>query len=185
MSKVGVVGGGIVGLSTAEWLRRDGHEVTLIDRNDPGTPAQTSYGNAGILAASSYIPVPVPGLLKKVPGMLFGRDGPLHLKWGYLPRLLPWLVPFLRRATREDVLKTVEALGAIVGDSVEQHRQLVRGTPAERFIVPGIYAFLYTSRAACDSDAFGHEIRQQAGVKIEFRDRARLVEEDPHLCERY
>ena len=183
--KVAVVGAGIVGVSTAEWLRRDGHAVTLIDRADPGTPAQTSYGNAGILAASSYIPVPVPGLLKKVPSMLFGRDGPLHLKWGYLPRLLPWLVPFLRRATREEVLRTVEALRKITEDTVEQHRALALGTPAEAYIRPGIYAFLYSSKAACEADAFGHQIRKDAGVDIEFRDRHRLLEDDPHLGERY
>ncbi len=37
-----VVGAGITGVSAAEWLRRDGHEVTLIDRVRPGDPAQTS-----------------------------------------------------------------------------------------------------------------------------------------------
>ena len=62
---IAVIGAGIVGVSIAEWLRRDGHQVTLIDRNDPGSPDQASYGNAGVLAASSFIPVPVPGLLAK------------------------------------------------------------------------------------------------------------------------
>lgn len=182
---IAVVGGGIVGISTAEWLRRDGHQVTLIDRNDPGTPQQTSYGNAGILAASSYIPVPVPGLLKKVPSMLFSADGPLHLRWGYLPKLLPWLVPFLRRATNEDVLRTVAALRTITEDTVDQHLALAKDTPAARFIMPGIYAFLYGSREACEADSYGHKIRQSAGVNIEFRDRDRLLQDDPHLGARY
>ncbi|MEM1297668.1 MAG: FAD-binding oxidoreductase [Pseudomonadota bacterium] len=182
---IAVIGGGIVGISSAEWLRRDGHNVTLIDRNDPGTPAQTSYGNAGILAVSSYIPVPVPGLLKKVPGLLFGQDGPLYLKWGYLPRLMPWLLPFLRRANETDVMRTVEALGTITDDTVDQHKALAEGTPATAHIVPGIYAFLYPSRAACEADSWGHGLRQSRGVEIEFRDRARLLEDDPHLGTRY
>ena len=183
--KIAVVGAGIVGVSTAEWLRRDGHKVTLFDRIEPGQPGQTSYGNAGVLAVSSYIPVPVPGLMKKVPGMLFGRDGPLHLKWGYLPKLFPWLIPFLRRANREDVMKTVAALGTITDDTLDQHRALAKGTEAEKYITPGIYAFLYTSREACEGDSFGHKIRQEQGVNIEFRDRARLMQDDPHLGARY
>ena len=183
--RIAVIGAGIVGVSTAEWLRRDGHDVTLIDRNDPGQPTQTSYGNAGILAASSYIPVPVPGLLRKVPKMLLDPMGPLHLKWRYLPRLLPWLVPFLKRANQHDMEETVRALATIVTDTVEQHRALASGTPAEAFIRPGIYAFLYRSRAACEADDLGHAIRQENGAKIEFRDHARLSQEDPHLTGAY
>ncbi len=183
--RIAVVGAGIVGVSTAEWLRRDGHQVTLIDRINPGDPGQTSYGNAGILAASSIVPVPVPGLLKKVPKMLMDPLGPLHLKWSYLPKLLPWLVPFLKRATREEVEKTAHALSAIVTDAVDQHRALSHGTPAAEFIHDGIYAFLYTSKAACDADAWTHEIRREHGARVEFRDRERLLQDDPHLGTHY
>ena len=183
--KIAVVGAGIVGVSTAEWLRRDGHTVTLIDRIDPGQPGQTSFGNAGILAASSYIPVPVPGLLSKVPKMLLDPLGPLHLKWSYLPRLMPWLLPFLRRANKEDVLATVKALSTITSDTVDQHMALAQGTPAEAYIVPGIYAFIYRSKEACEGDEFGHAIRQGEGVNIEFRDRERLLQDDPNLGTEY
>src|SRR6056297_1098078 len=101
--RIAVLGAGIVGLSTAEWLRRDGHEVTLIDRVEPGDPSQTSYGNAGVLANSGVVPVPVPGVMAAAPRMLFDPDGPLFLRWGYLPRLLPWLVPFLATGRRAEV----------------------------------------------------------------------------------
>lgn len=182
---IAVVGAGIVGVSTAEWLRRDGHDVTLIDRGDPGTPMQTSYGNAGILAATSIVPVPVPGLLAKVPKMLLDPLGPLHLRWSYLPKLLPWLIPFLKRANRNDVERTAAALTNILGDAVEQHKTLASGTGAERFITDGIYAFLYTSKAGCDADEWAHELRRQHGAKIDYRDLARMREDDPHLGDHY
>ncbi len=183
--KVAVIGAGIVGVSSAEWLRRDGHEVTLIDRNDPGSPEQTSYGNAGILAAASIVPVPVPGLLSKVPKMLFDPLGPLHLKWRYLPRLLPWLIPFLRRATAKEVERTAEALAAILSDSVEQHMSLAKGTPAERFIQSGVYGFVYPSREAFLGDSMGHALRQAHGFTYEERDLKRLREDDPALGAHY
>lgn len=62
---VAVIGAGIVGVSTAIWLRRLGADVTLIDRAAPGTG--TSHGNAGVLAACSVTPVTSPGLLTKAP----------------------------------------------------------------------------------------------------------------------
>lgn len=185
VQSIAVVGAGIVGVSTAEWLRRDGHSVTLIDRNDPGQPEQTSYGNAGILAAASVVPVPVPGLIAKVPKMLLDPLGPLHLKWSYLPRLLPWLVPFLRRANKADVIKTAHGLTQITSDTVEQHRLLSAGTPAADLIQDGIYCFLYRSKAACDGDAMGHGLRRELGFRMEERDRTRLLQDDPHLGTHY
>ena len=62
MKSILVIGAGITGVSSAEWLRRDGWQVTLIDRIDPGHPDQTSFGNAGLIARGAIIPVSVPGL---------------------------------------------------------------------------------------------------------------------------
>ena len=58
---IGIVGGGIVGVSTALWLIRDGHRVTLFDRTDPGSADQTSFGNAGMIASCGIVPVNAPG----------------------------------------------------------------------------------------------------------------------------
>ena len=54
-----VIGAGIVGVSTAIWLRRFGAEVTLVDRGAPGQG--TSFGNGGVLAACAVLPVTGPG----------------------------------------------------------------------------------------------------------------------------
>ena len=85
--KVIVVGAGITGVSSAEWLRRYGHDFTLIDRVRPGDPAQTSYGNGGILARCSVVPVSVPGLLAKAPMSPRPRTAvPLEITATRLPR---------------------------------------------------------------------------------------------------
>jgi D-amino-acid dehydrogenase len=183
--RIAVIGAGIVGISTAVWLRRDGHDVTLIDRVEPGDPAQTSYGNAGILASSGIIQVAVPGLRIKAPKMLLDPLGPLHLRWRHLPRLLPWLVPFLRRATMPEVERTALALASLLGDSVDQHKALARGTAAERFIREGPYVHLYRDRAAYQADEGFHAIRRAHGFRVEERDRARLLQDDPYLGEHY
>ena len=176
-----VAGGGITGVSTAEWLRRDGHDVTLIDRIAPGDSGQASYGNGGILACCAVVPVPTPGLWKKAPGMLLDRDGPLFLRWSYLPRLLPWLIPFLRNGRRDKVEAIAAALAPLVGDSVEQHLALARGTPAERWISKGEYSYLYRDRAAFQGDAFGFALRKAHGFAWEERDRNRMLEIDPAI----
>ncbi len=163
--KIIVAGGGITGVSTAEWLRRDGHDVTLIDRIAPGDPEQTSYGNAGILARCAVVPVPVPGVWKKAPRMLLDPDGPLFLRWSYLPRLLPWLIPFLRNGRRDHVEAIANALMPLVDDTLEQHRALAGGTPAERWINTGDYSFFYPDRKAFQGDAFGFALGKAHGFE--------------------
>jgi len=183
--RIAVLGAGIVGLCTAEWLRRDGHEVTLIDRVEPGDPAQASFGNAGVLAGSGVVPVPVPGLIAAAPRLLFDPDGPLFLRWGYLPRLLPWLVPYLMAGRRGEVERISRALAALVSDTLDQHRALARGTGAEGYIASVPYTYLYRDREAYEADALGHALRRAAGIEARERDRAALEAADPHLGPRY
>lgn len=183
--KIAVVGAGILGVSTAEWLRRDGNQVELIDRVEPGSPEQTSYGNAGVLANSSIVPVAVPGLISKIPGMLLDPESPLFLKWSYLPRLLPWITRFLANGNEKSVRRIVEGLAHICGDSVDQHVTLARGTPAEKFIQHGPYAYLFPSRASYEKDPFAFELRKEHGMHWEEKTREELVALDPELGERY
>ncbi len=180
-----VVGAGITGVAAAEWLRRDGWRVTLIDRVDPGDPAQASYGNGGILARCAVVPVSVPGLLAKAPRMLLDPGSPLFLRWSYLPRLLPWLAPFLRSGREDEVRRIAAALAALTSDSVDQHQALAAGTGAERFIGVDEYAYLYRDRAAFEADAWGFALRRTLGFDWEERGRDALVERDPALSPAY
>jgi D-amino-acid dehydrogenase len=183
--KVIVVGAGITGVSAAEWLRRDGHAVTLIDRVRPGDPAQTSYGNAGIIARAGVVPVSVPGLIWKAPRMILDPNSPLYLRWSYLPKLMPWMLRFLWNGRRGKVEEISRGIAALTGDSVDQHLSLVCGTPAEKFIKHGYYTAIYRSRAHFEADAFGFGLRKACGFEWDEWDRAELAEYDPGLSEVY
>ena len=157
-----IIGAGIVGVSTALWLQRDGCDVTVIDKAGPGEG--TSHGNGGVLASCSVVPVTVPGLLKKAPRMLIDPNQPLFMRSSYLPKLLPWLVRYLRHANASDTERIATALHGVVGDSLAEHQALARGTPAEKWIVPSDYLYLYKNRQAFEADAFGWSIRRKHGI---------------------
>jgi len=177
--RVAVIGAGIVGVATALWLQRDGHDVTLIDRKGPGEG--TSHGNAGLLAASSVLPVPVPGLFFKAPKMLFDPDQPLFLKWGYLPRLMPWLARYLSHANAADARRRAEAMLPLIGDTLADHQALAAGTGGERWIVPSDYLFLYRDRAGYEGDAFGWDVRRALGIDWEVLEGAAIRAYDPAI----
>ncbi|MCG6856910.1 MAG: FAD-dependent oxidoreductase, partial [Salaquimonas sp.] len=154
---------GIVGVSTAIWLQRDGHNVILIDRAGPAEGA--SFGNGGVLASASIVPVTVPGLIAKAPAMLFDPDQPLFLKWSYLPRLMPWLMRYLSHANAEEATRIAAALFPIVGDSLADHQALSAGTGAEKWIIPSDYLFVYDNRAHYEKDAFAWSLRRIHGFE--------------------
>ena len=105
---IGIIGTGIVGVTTAGWLQRDGHRVTLIDRAAPASGC--SYGNAGIIQVGGLVPLANPGILRQVPKMLLDPEGPLLIRWQYLPRLTPYLLRFIASARPERVAHAANAL---------------------------------------------------------------------------
>ena len=163
--KIAVIGAGIVGVSTAIWLQRAGHDVTLIDKEGPAAGA--SFGNGGVLAACACVPVTVPGIIKKAPAMLLDKNAPLFLKWGYLPKLLPWLVKYLGHANEPDVLRIAHAINGVTGDTLHEHQALAKDSKAARWIVPSDYLYLYADRDAFNADQFGWGIRKTMGIEWE------------------
>ena len=174
---VAIVGAGIVGVSTAIWLQRDGHEVILIDRKGPGEG--TSHGNGGVLASCSIVPVTVPGLLGKAPRMLFDPNQPLFLKWGYLPKLLPWLIRYLGHAKEGAMRTRAAAMASLIGDSLADHQALSEGTGAEGYVVPSDYLFLYRDRAHYEGDALGWQVRREHGFTWDEMEGAAFHAYDP------
>lgn len=174
---VAIIGAGIVGVSTAIWLQRSGFNVILIDKSGPA--AGTSFGNGGVLASCSIVPVSVPGLLRKAPRMLFDTSQPLFLKWSYLPKLAPWLFRFLSHANADAVRHRAAALMNIIGDSLADHQALAAGTKANKWIVPSDYLFIYNDRAHYESDGFGWTIREEHGFKWDVLEGQAFKDYDP------
>lgn len=177
--RIVVIGAGIVGASAAIWLQRAGCDVTLIDRQPPGQG--TSYGNAGVLASCSMVPVTGPGLITKGPRYLLDPQFPLFMRWGYLPKLAPWLWRYLSHANDADTRRVAEGLTSIVSDSVDQHKALTDGISARRFVETSDYNFAYTDRAAFEADAYVWELRKHAGFTPELIEGAAVAEYDPAL----
>ena len=175
--RIAIVGAGIVGVSAAIWLQRAGHEIILIDKAGPGEG--TSYGNGGILASCSVVPVNVPGLMKLAPKMLFSPNQPLFLKWSYVPKLLPWLLKYMSHCNPEASRRIASALLGVVGDSLSEHQALAQGTGAEKWIVPSDYLFLYNDRAHFSGDAFGWSLRKNLGMRWDELEGQEFIDYDP------
>ena len=165
MKTIIVIGAGIVGVSTAIWLQRSGFKVTIIDQKGPATGA--SHGNAGILAASSIIPIPNPSLIKKLPFYLLSKDSPVFFKMSYLPKMFPFLMSYLSKSNLREVNKYAERMTPLIFDTVCQHKSLAKGTGAEKFISYQDYCFGYETEENFLNDKKVWKLRQKHGLPFE------------------
>ena len=125
-----VLGAGVVGLSTALYLQRAGRPVTVIDPLAPGGGA--SFGNAGLISADTSIPIALPGMLRKVPGWLTDRLGPLSVDPLYFPKALPWLLRWIEASRMPRVLKISDAMRALHRTTFDCWKELLGPSPVLR-----------------------------------------------------
>ena len=118
-----VLGAGVAGLSTALYLQRSGHAVTVVDPLPPA--GGTSYGNSGLISSDTAVPIALPGMLRKVPGWLANSEGPLTVRRAYLPRLMPWLMRWVDASRMPRVLRISDAMRALHKDSLDCWRELL------------------------------------------------------------
>ena len=97
--KIGIIGAGIQGISNALFLQKKGFQVTIFDRDEPGSPA-ASYGNAGHFSPYASLSLNRTDILTDVPSMLLSSSGPLALKWNYVPKMIPWFIKFILNTSK-------------------------------------------------------------------------------------
>ncbi|MBT8205509.1 MAG: FAD-dependent oxidoreductase [Eudoraea sp.] len=105
MKQIVVIGGGIVGLSSAYYLQKDGNQVTIIDKTDLSGGA--SYVNAGYLTPSHIIPLASPGMMAKGIKWMFNSSSPFYIKPRLDPDFLKWAWYFNKSSTKAHVEKAI------------------------------------------------------------------------------
>jgi len=123
LSKIGIIGAGIQGVSNALFLQKKGFDVTIFDRDEPGSPA-ASYGNAGHFSPYACMLMNRPDVLSDVPAMLLSSSGPLALKWNYVPKMIPWFLQFIRNCTTKRMMHTAKNMHQILDLALSAYDEL-------------------------------------------------------------
>jgi len=177
---IAVIGAGMVGVSCAHFLQRDGHRVTIFDPNDPGSGA--SFGNAGMISQSSVMPSSTPGLVKRIPKMLMDPDSPLVLRWQYVPRLLPWLAGFLANSTRDRVERNCLAMGSLFRHVMDAYDIVIRETGCGDLIQGTGSLKLFETEASYRASAFQREMMDRCACKYEVLEADEIRQMEPNLA---
>ncbi len=103
-----VIGGGIVGLSSAYFLHKEGHRVTVIDKSDISSGA--SFVNAGYITPSHIVPLAAPGMIAKGIKWMFDPASPFYMKPRWDMDFFKWSWYFHKSSTREKVEKAIPVI---------------------------------------------------------------------------
>lgn len=163
--EITVVGAGIVGVCCALYLLRDGHDVTLLDREGPGEGC--SRGNAGMLETNAVTPVAEPGLWRQLPGMIMDPMGPLAIRWGHLPRLLPWLARFLWQGRDSAARANALALAPLVRHAFDAYVPLLDATGSADLVRETGWLWVFESDKTLDGMRWQQEIRRELGIEMQ------------------
>jgi D-amino-acid dehydrogenase len=112
MSKVIVAGGGVIGLCAAYYLNKAGHEVTLIDKGD--LKHGTSFGNAGYISPSHFIPLASPGIVAKGLQWMLSSSSPFYIKPRLDMDLIRWALTFWKRSGKSTMERNIPHLNNIL-----------------------------------------------------------------------
>lgn len=180
---VTVIGAGIVGISCALHLLRRGHPVRVVDRLAPGEGC--SKGNAGMFSSDSFVPLSLPGDLWNVPGWLLDPLGPLAIRWRHAPKLLPWLMRFIRAGRPGRVAEICDALAPLLAASPEHHKRLAKGTAAEGLIRCRGAIYVYENARTLAKDEVSWTYRRERGSVPKPLTAGEIRELEPDLAPIY
>lgn len=183
---VAVIGAGIVGLCAALEIQRSGHEVVIIEPEEPGGRQAASYGNGSWLNPGAVMPLSVPGLWRKVPGFLVDPTGPFVIRWRDLPRTAGWLCRFVR-AGRDwrQVEACAESRFPLCKNTVLDHAALALEAGRPELIRRNGLLFVYRSRDEYLAEAREWRLRADLGVRFSEIDEAELRRLQPELGKAY
>jgi glycine/D-amino acid oxidase-like deaminating enzyme len=181
--QIAVIGAGAIGINCALTLQRDGHDVVMIDPLAPGEGC--SSGNAGLLARSAFIPLSSPGLLFDVPRMLLNPLGPLAIRWTYLPKLLPWLIRYIRAGKASNLQPTADALQNLTDGCVDLYADLAKEAGEPDLIKRSSYLYVYETEKAFAKDASGFDLRRKMNIEVQELDKAGIQAVEPSLSTNY
>ena len=174
-TEVLIIGGGIVGLSSAYYLAKAGHSVIVLEKTDGSDGC--SFGNAGYIAPSHFIPLSAPGIISKGLRWMLNPESPFYIRPRFNLPLAKWGWQFMKHATVEHVKNSKQLLADFTRWSFDLHQSFA---DEQQFSIDhkGIVMLCKTEKCL-ENEIRLSETAKEFNVKTEIMDMDQLKAFDP------
>ncbi|MDP3072060.1 MAG: FAD-dependent oxidoreductase [Opitutaceae bacterium] len=180
MSRVVILGAGLIGLCGARELAARGHRVTVVERLAEDRDG-CSFGNAGMIVPSHFIPLAAPGMTTLALKWMFNRKSPFYIRPRLSAELIGWGVRFMRAASADHVARCAPVLRDLSLASRELYTQLAEETKNDIGLVQRGLLMLCKTQHALDEEAMVATRARELGLAAEVVSAARAGELDPDV----
>ena len=177
-SSVGIVGAGIQAVCIALQLLKRNIPTTIFDRDEPGKMA--SYGNAGHFSPYAVLQLNRPDILYDVPKMLLSSDGPLALKWNYIPRMLPWIFKYLKNCNKKSMLHTAKYMHQILNISMDAYEEIFQEIDTTNLVEQKGIIYVWTNKNL-KSRNLEIKVRDELGIKQKILTVKEILDLEPNI----
>ena len=179
---VGIIGAGIQGICIGLQLIKKGIPVTIFDNKDPAckefTPA--SYGNAGHFSPYAVLQFNRPDILYDIPKMLFSSNGPLALKWNYVPKMIPWFLHYLKNCNTKSMLHTAKYMHQILNLSMDAYEEIFKEVDMTGLVEKKGIIYIWTNQNL-KSRNLEIKVRNDLGIKQKLLSQKEILDLEPNL----
>lgn len=178
--RIAVLGAGVIGVTTAYELARDGHEVTVLERLGEAA-GFTSFANAGLVAPGHAYTWASPKAPKILLRSLYDRSAALRFRPSLDPALWAWTIGFLRNCTAEAARVNTKRKVHLCLYSQAELKRVLSETGIDHHRVEGGLLYLYRKPQSFERGAANAKILTEEGLELRPVDAAEAARLDPAL----
>ena len=169
-----IIGGGAVGLSTAYFMKEAGLDVLVIERDKTGNGC--SYGNAGYIVPSHFVPLASPGMIGQGIKWMFSPQSPFSITPKADAGMIRWLMKFARYCTRAHVESTSQIIYDLNIQSKELYKTMSRRLGFSLTDNGLLMLYLSEHEAAGEKDMVAKAVGLGIDASILNNDQLRMME---------
>lgn len=165
-SDVLILGGGVIGLTSALYLLKAGASVRILEQGTPG--CGSSHGNCGTITPSHAAPLAMPGMIGVALRSMLKADAPLYLDPRFDGPRLRWLLGFARHCNWRDFVRATDARAALLRRSRQLLGELVRDEKLDcEFVEQGVL-YVHRTQAKLAQDRREHvSVLDRLGIEVQ------------------
>lgn len=177
--KACIIGGGIIGLSTAWYLQQDGWEVTLLEKGDLSD--NCSFGNMGYLSPSHIVPLAAPGMIEQGVLWMFSQKSPFYVRPSLRLDMIDWGWKFMRSCTAKHVARSAKPLADLLLLSEQLFFEWAKAGEMQFELEQKGCIMYYQTLKKGKEELEAAKIAEQQGLKVELIDREQAQALEPDL----